>query len=479
MPHVTVDGKLREECGVFGVYGKDLDVARLGYFGLFALQHRGQESAGLAVTNGHDIVTHKGEGLVAEVFDEASIARLSNTNSHIAVGHVRYSTAGGSGIVNCQPLVARYMKGHLALAHNGNLTNGNALRAELESHGSIFQTTSDTEVILNLIARHRMDGSEEALVRALGLVQGAFSLAICTRNQLIGVRDPHGFRPLCLGSLGTGYVLASESAAIEAVGGEFIRDIKPGELVIIGEHGARFRQYSESKSASCIFEYVYFARNDSTIDGLNVYEARTAMGRLLAQEHAVDADMVISVPDSGTSAAIGYALESGLPYGEGLVKNRYVGRTFIQPSQALRELKVRLKLTPNATVVRGKRIVIVDDSIVRGTTTQFLVKMLKQAGAKEVHVRVSCPPWISPCFFGVDTPSCEELVGSRLQVEEIRQMIGADSLGYLSLAGMLKAVDKAHNGFCLGCFDKNYPLDVTGQSRPAIPKNEEWGDIRG
>ncbi|MDP3487200.1 MAG: amidophosphoribosyltransferase, partial [Bacillota bacterium] len=327
--------------------------------------------------------------------------------------------------------------------------------------------------------RYRTDGSEEALVRALGLVQGAFSLAICTNNQLIGVRDPHGFRPLCLGALGKGYVLASESAAIEAVGGEFVRDIKPGELVIIGEHGVRFRQYSEGKSASCIFEYVYFARNDSTIDGLNVYEARTAMGRLLAQEHAVDADMVISVPDSGTSAAIGYSLESGLPYGEGLVKNRYVGRTFIQPSQALRELKVKLKLTPNSTVVRGKRIIIVDDSIVRGTTTQFLVKMLRQAGAKEVHVRISCPPWISPCFFGVDTPSCEELVGSRLQVEEIRQMIGADSLGYLSLAGMLKAVGKAHNGFCLACFDRNYPLDVSEQNRQAVRKNEEWGDIRG
>jgi len=479
MPHVSVDDKLREECGVFGVYGKGLDVARLGYFGLFALQHRGQESAGLAVTNGTEIITHKGLGLVAEVFDEESIARLGEINAHIAIGHVRYSTAGGAGLVNSQPLVARYMKGHLALAHNGNLINGDALRAELESHGSIFQTTSDTEVILNLIARYRMDGSEEALVRALSFVQGAFSLVICTSNQLIGVRDPHGFRPLCLGSLGKGYVLASESAAIDAVGGQFIRDINPGEMVIIGEGGVRFRQYSEAKGASCIFEYVYFARNDSIIDGLNVYEARVALGRLLAQEHAVDADMVISVPDSGTSAAIGYALESGLPYEEGLVKNRYVGRTFIQPGQALRELKVRLKLTPNATVLRGKRVVIVDDSIVRGTTTQILVKMLRQAGAKEVHVRVSCPPYVSPCYFGVDTPSREELVGSRLDVEAIRQMIGADSLGYLSLDGMLKAVSTAHNGFCLGCFNGSYPLNVSHLSPQAVAKTQEWGDIRG
>lgn len=479
MPHVTVDGKLREECGVFGVYGRGLDVARLGYFGLFALQHRGQESAGLVVTNGQEMRTHKGLGLVAEVFGEDSIAHLSGIEAHIAVGHVRYSTAGGSGLANTQPLVARYMKGHLALAHNGNLVNGDALRAELESHGSIFQTTSDTEVILNLIARYRMDGSEEALVRALGFVQGAFSLAICTNNQLIGVRDPHGFRPLCLGRLGKGYILASESAAIDSVGGEFMRDITPGEMVIIGEHGVRFRKYADSQPSSCIFEYIYFARNDSTIDGRNVYEARTALGKLLAQEHPVEADMVISVPDSGTSAAIGYALESGLPYEEGLVKNRYVGRTFIQPGQALRELKVRLKLTPNTTVLRGKRVVIVDDSIVRGTTTQILVKMLRQAGAKEVHVRVSCPPYLSPCFFGVDTPSCEELVGSRLTVEEIRQMIGADSLGYLSLEGMLQAVGQAHNGFCLGCFTRNYPLDVSGISQQATPKNEEWGDIRG
>jgi amidophosphoribosyltransferase len=375
--------------------------------------------------------------------------------------------------------VARYLKGHLALAHNGNLINGDALRSELEAHGSIFQTSSDTEVILNLIARYRQDGSEEALIRALSFVKGAFSLVICTSNQLIGVRDPHGFRPLALGKLGAGYVLASESAAIDAVGGEFVRDISPGEMVIIGEHGVRFRQYSPAKPSSCIFEYVYFARNDSTIDGLNVYRSRVEFGRLLAREHPAKADLVMSVPDSGTPAAIGYALESGLPYEEGLVKNRYVGRTFIQPGQALRELKVRLKLSPNVEVVRGKSVVIVDDSIVRGTTTQLLIKMLKQAGAREVHVRVSCPPYVGPCYFGVDTPSRDELIGATHSTREIQEIIGADSLGYLSLEGMVRATAGARNSFCLGCFTENYPLDVKGLKLETSARKEEWGDIRG
>ena len=479
MPHGTIDDRLREECGVFGVFGQGLDIARIGYYGLFALQHRGQESAGMAVSNGADIVAHKAMGLVAEVFAETDIERLSIKNAHIGVGHVRYSTAGGSGVANSQPLVARYMKGHLALAHNGNLINGDELRSELEAHGSIFQTTSDTEVILNLMARYRQDGSEEALVRSLSFVKGAFSLVICTSNQLIGVRDPQGFRPLVLGKLGQGHILASESAAIDAVGGDFVRDINPGEMVIIGEHGVRFRQFAQSNPAACIFEYVYFARNDSTIDGLNVYMARRELGRLLAKEHPVEADMVISVPDSGTSAAMGFALESGIPFEEGLVKNRYVGRTFIQPGQALRELKVRLKLSPNSQVISGKRIVIVDDSIVRGTTTQLLIKMLKQAGAKEVHVRVSCPPWVSPCYFGVDTPSRDELIGAKHTVSEIRNIVGADSLGYLSLEGMIEGTRGAKNAFCLGCFTEDYPLDVSGIKHQASQEKTEWGDIRG
>ena len=479
MFHTTVDDKLREECGVFGVYGQGLDIARLGYFGLFALQHRGQESAGLAISNGNDIVFHKGLGLVSEAFGEEDVERLSAIGGHIGVGHVRYSTAGDSGIANSQPLVARYLRGHLALAHNGNLTNGAELRAELEAHGSIFQTTSDTEVILNLIARYRMDGSEEALVRALSFIKGAFSLVITTSTQLIGVRDPHGFRPLALGTLGSGYVLASESAAIDAVGGEFLRDLMPGEMVVIDEHGPRFRQYAPANPAACIFEYIYFARNDTMLDGLNVYMARRQLGRLLAQEHPTEADLVMPVPDSGTSAATGYALESGIPYEEGLVKNRYVGRTFIQPGQALRELKVRLKLTPNSEVVRGKRVVIVDDSIVRGTTTQLLVKMLRQAGAKEVHVRVSCPPYVSPCYFGIDTPSQDELIGAKHDVEYIRNMVGADSLGYLSLERTIRAMEGSKLAFCTGCFTTQYPLDVSDIKQEKTAKEEDWGDIRG
>ena len=478
MFHEVSDDKLREECGVFGVYGRGLDIARLGYFGLFALQHRGQESAGLAVSNGRDILSSKGMGLVSEAFGESDIAELASIGGHIGIGHVRYSTAGGSGIANSQPLVARYMRGHLALAHNGNLINGDELRAELESHGSIFQTTSDTEVILNLMARYRADGSEEALVRALSFIRGAFSLVVSTANQLIGVRDPHGFRPLALGSLEGGYVLASESSAIDAVGGVFIRDIAPGEMVLIDDQGPRFRQYATPEPSACIFEYIYFARNDTLLDGLNVYKARRQLGRLLAREHPADADLVMPVPDSGTSAATGYALESGIPYEEGLVKNRYVGRTFIQPGQALRELKVRLKLSPNSEIIRGKRVVIVDDSIVRGTTTQLLVKMLRQAGASEVHVRVSCPPYVSPCYFGIDTPSKDELIGAKHDVEYIRQLVGADSLGYLSLEGTVAAMAGSKLAFCTGCFTTRYPLDVSGVRQATVQTKEDWGDVR-
>ncbi|MDP3058553.1 MAG: amidophosphoribosyltransferase, partial [bacterium] len=366
-----------------------------------------------------------------------------------------------------------------AIAHNGNLINTEELRQELEAYGSIFQTTSDTEVILNLMARHRLDGTEEALVRALGMVVGAYSLVVANANQLIGVRDPHGFRPLILGSHGEGYILASESAAINAVSGTVIRDIEPGEMVIIGENGVRFRRFAKADPSSCVFEYVYFARNDSTIDGLNVYQARKELGRLLAIEHPVQADLVISVPDSGTPAAIGYAAEAGLPYDEGLVKNRYVGRTFIQPGQSLRELKVRLKLTPNPEVLLNKRVVIVDDSIVRGTTTQLLVNMLREAGAKEVHVRVSCPPYVSPCYFGVDTPTQEELIGFSNSIEEICRIIGADSLGYLSLEGMLKATKKAKHNFCVGCFTTEYKLDVSSVRNKKAAVKQDWGDVRG
>lgn len=481
MVHVAVDGKLREECGVLGLFGRGLDVARLGYFGLFALQHRGQESAGLAVSNGTEIKLHRGLGLVSEAFSERDIASLCAVNAHIAVGHVRYSTAGGSGLANSQPLLATHLRGHTALAHNGNLVNSDHLRAELENQGAIFHTTSDTEVILSLMARYRQSGSEAALVQALAQVQGAYSLVVATETELIGARDPHGFRPLCFGHLGEGFVLASESAAIDALGGRFVRDISPGELVVIDDSGIRFSRYAEQPVSACVFEYIYFARNDSTLDKLNVYRARQELGRRLSIEHPVEADMVISVPDSGTPAALGYAAAANLPYTEGLVKNRYVGRTFIEPGQALRELKVRLKLTANSEVLAGKRVIIVDDSIVRGTTTQILVKMLREAGASEVHVRVSCPPYVSPCYFGIDTPSSAELVAARFSTDEIREQIGADSLGFLSLRGTLAALAGMQVPPCVSCFTGVYPLTIPKKQQEIQRSRQadDWGDVRG
>jgi amidophosphoribosyltransferase len=482
MPYVAVDGKLREECGVLGLYGHGLDVARLGYFGLFALQHRGQESAGLAVINGKEIKTHRGLGLVADVFTEDDVAALGDVGAHMAVGHVRYSTAGGGGLANSQPLVVSHLRGHIALAHNGNLVNNDQLREELEGQGAIFHTTSDTEVILSLMARYRQSGNENALLQSLTHVQGAYSLVLGTETELIGVRDPHGFRPLALGRLGpAGYVLASESAAIDAIGGEFVRDIRPGEIVVIDQSGVRFRRFSDSAVSACIFEYIYFARNDSTIDGLNVYRAREALGLRLSQEHPVAADVVIPVPDSGTPAALGYARGANLPFAEGLVKNRYVGRTFIEPGQALRELKVRLKLTANTEVIAGKRVIMVDDSIVRGTTTQILVKMLRQAGASEVHVRVSCPPYLSPCYFGIDTPSSAELVAARCNVDEMCALLGADSLGFLSLEGTLSALATRETPACVSCFTGVYPMPIlkVKQGAPKPDQREEWGDVRG
>jgi len=456
---------------------------RLGYFGLFALQHRGQESAGLAVADGTSIHSHKGVGLVSEAFAEEHIAFLSSHNPHLGVGHVRYSTAGASDLASSQPLIQQDQgvgKLQIALAHNGNLVGVSELRAELLAGGAHFVTLSDTEVILKLLLREYTGDLSAALVRTLVAIRGAYSLVLCTPEKLIGVRDPHGFRPLCLGSLGTGYILASESAAILALGGEVVRDILPGELVTIDDSGPHFHQYAQRQQSSCIFEYVYFARNDSTIDGLNVYNARVALGRRLAEEYPALADLVISVPDSGTPAALGYAASADLPYGEGLVKNRYVGRTFIQPSQALRELKVLLKFTPNAAILRGKRVVIVDDSIVRGTTMELLVSALRQAGASEVHVRISCPPYTNPCFFGIDTPSCRELMANRSDTEGIRHLIGADSLGYLSLGGILEVLSGGERQFCLGCFTGEYPLDVSCQEQEFMrPRPEEWGDVRG
>jgi len=484
MPFV-LDDKLREECGVFGVFARGQDVARMAYFGLFALQHRGQESAGIAVTSGEKIMLTKGLGLVSEVFDDTSIASLAATNPHIAVGHVRYATAGARDAVNSQPLyagegdvTAQGVK--LALAHNGNLLSLEPLRTRLSASGATFTTTSDSEVLLKLLLPIVAGLNPENLAEALSQVRGAYSLILCTTQMLIGVRDPQGFRPLCLGRIDGGYLLASESAAIEALGGELVRDILPGEAVVIDDAGVRSIQYAEPNPSSCVFEYIYFARNDSTIDALNVYSARVALGRLLAEEQPATADLVISVPDSGTPAALGFAEAAGIPFGEGLVKNRYVGRTFIQPGQALRELKVRLKFSPNTSLVRGKRVVIVDDSIVRGTTMRMLVRTLRQAGASEVHVRISCPPYVGPCYFGIDTPSQSELVASRFDVATICSMIEADSLGYLSLEGMLAVLSGGPRQFCQGCFTGVYPVEVPAKEHEPQPRLEEdYTDVRG
>lgn len=453
MPPVR-DDKLHEECGIFGIYAPGEDVGRLTYMGLFALQHRGQESAGIAVTDGRTIALEKGLGLVGEVFGEGRLARLKGK---IAIGHVRYSTAGGGGLENAQPLAATSRRGSLALAHNGNLVNAAELREELSERGYLFQTTSDTEVIASLTAQAEARDVTTALISALARVTGSYALVVLTPGGLLGVRDPHGMRPLCLGRLGSGYVLASESCALDTVGAEFVRDLEPGELVRIGPEGVESLRFAPAKKAFCIFEFIYFARPDSRLEGVNVHEARRRAGLRLAKEHPAAADLVVPVPDSGTSAALGYAEASGIPLAVGLIKNRYVGRTFIQPGQKTREFGVHLKLNPIREVLAGKRIVLVDDSIVRGTTSRRIVRLLRSAGAREVHVRISSPPIISPCYYGIDTPTRTELIGARYNVEEIRQAIGADSLGYLSLEGLKEAVGLAGEPYCLACFTGNYP----------------------
>ena len=451
--------KLKEECGIIGIYDPEeaKDISRLAYFGLIALQHRGQESAGIAVSNGK-MHYYKEMGLVQEVFTDQILDRLTGK---VAIGHVRYSTTGESYVANAQPLVVQYKGGSIALAHNGNLINAAALRDELEDKGSIFQTSIDSEVIANLIARNYKLGFKEAIIHSVRRIKGAFALTIVCEDKLIGVRDANGLRPLCLGRLGEGYVLASESCALDVTGAEFIRDIEPGEMVVIDDSGVESYRFSHQiDKALCSFEFVYFARPDSNLDGVSVYNSRRNAGRRLAQEHPAEADMVIAVPDSGTVAAIGYAEASGIPFGEGLVKNRYVGRTFIKPDQKTRELAVRLKLNPLRHNLKGKRIVLIDDSIVRGTTSKRIVAMLKTAGAEEVHVRVSSPPVKHSCFFGIDTPERKKLVGAQYSVEEIRKMIGADSLGYLSVEGLLESIGMAPGSLCKACFDGDYPMEV-------------------
>lgn len=453
----AVFDKWKEECGVFGVYAPAEKVANLAYLGLYALQHRGQESAGIAVADGEQIDLVKGMGLVSEVFRH----NLPELPGHIAIGHVRYSTTGSSMLVNTQPLQVSFSGGSMALAHNGNLVNAKELRMELEKRGSVFQTSIDSEVIVNLIARSEKCSIEERIIETMARLKGAYSLVIMTQDKLIGARDPYGIRPMCIGKLPDGWALASESCALDTIGAELVREVNPGEIVIIDERGLTVQQALPGKDgALCIFEFIYFARPDSIMEGLNVQQARYEMGRQLARENKIDADIVISVPDSGTSAALGFSAESGIPFNQGLLKNRYIGRTFIQPDQNSRDRGVRIKLNAIKAVVAGKRVVMVDDSIVRGTTSGKIVNMLKEAGAKEVHFCVSSPPITHPCFYGIDTSVRKELVAATKTVEEIRRMIGADSLNYLSLEGLMSCAPNIKSTLCNACFCGRYPAEV-------------------
>ncbi|RJX21924.1 MAG: amidophosphoribosyltransferase [Desulforudis sp.] len=450
--------KPREHCGVFGIYGPGLDVARLAFYGLYALQHRGQESAGIATADGSQIHLHKGMGLVPDVFNESVISKLKG---HSTIGHVRYSTTGSSLAVNAQPLVFSYAGGRIGLAHNGNLTNICELRQQMAASGAVFQTTTDSEVIVNLIARHSQHSLEEALVKCMIDIKGAYSLVIQTENRLLAMRDPFGFRPLCLGKLGNAWVVASESCALDTIGAEFIRDIQGGEIVVMDENGlVSINALAGNRQAHCIFEYIYFARADSRINGFNVNRVRRMMGEQLAREYPIEADLVLPVPDSGIPAARGYADASGIPFEEGLMKNRYIGRTFIQPAQHLRDLGVRLKLNPIREVLEGKRVVLVDDSLVRGTTSSKIVKMLRDAGATEIHLCLSSPPVTCPCYYGIDTSNRKELIAAQKKIEEIRQFTGADSLNYLSLDGLLGVFGERRGDFCTACFDGDYPVKM-------------------
>ena len=455
--------KLNEECGVFGIYDSDGgDVASTIYYGLLALQHRGQESCGIAVSETAApkprVRTIKGMGLVNETFDAES---LSSLNGNIGVGHVRYSTAGASTRENAQPLVLNYIKGTLALAHNGNLVNALELRKDLEKNGSIFQTTIDTEVIAYHIARERVNSRsvEEAVGKAADKLRGSYSLIVMSPRKLVAVRDPFGFKPLCIGKRDSAYIIASESCALDTIGAEFIRDVRPGEIVTVTQAGLTSdcsRCRSEEEQARCVFEYIYFARPDSHIDGISVYASRVMAGRFLAKDSPVDADLIVGVPESGNAAALGYSIESGIPYGTAFVKNSYVGRTFISPKQSARETGVQIKLNVLSDVVRGKRLVLIDDSIVRGTTSDRIVSMLKEKGAREVHMRVSSPPFLWPCYFGTDVPEREELIAYNRSVEEIRQAIGADSLAYLKNERLPQIA--GGRSVCTGCFDGRYPM---------------------
>jgi amidophosphoribosyltransferase len=444
-----------EKCGLFGVY-RHPEAANLAYLGLYALQHRGQESSGIVSSDGQTLHAEVGMGLVADVFNERRLARLPGD---MAIGHNRYSTTGSSLLRNAQPMVIGYAGGSLALAHNGNLLNAAEIRRELEQQGAIFRSTTDTEVIVHLIARSPETRLADQVVDALRHVRGAYSLLLMTEKEMIGVRDPFGFRPLVLGRLGLStYILASESCALDLIDAEYVREVAPGEMIVINEAGVEFfHPFPQTRQAFCIFEFIYFARPDSIVFDKDVYPIRKALGRQLAREASVEADVVIPVPDSGVPAALGYAEEAGIPFEMGLIRNHYVGRTFIEPQQAIRHFGAKVKLNPVKHFLRGKRVVVVDDSIVRGTTGQKIVTLLKNAGAKEVHVRISSPPSISPCFYGIDTPSKRELIAANQSIGEIRDFLGADSLAYLSLKGLLQTVAPDSHRFCTACFTGDYP----------------------
>ena len=451
---------MKEYCGIFGIYG-NLNAAYYTYLGLYALQHRGQESAGIAVTDGSKITYYRDFGLVSSVFKSESLKKLTG---HTAIGHNRYSTSGASDSPdNIQPIVVSYKYGQLAIAHNGNLVNALELRERLEEEGSIFRGTTDSEVIVHLIVKSKKSKFVEKLVDALLRLRGAYSLLVMTNKKLIAARDPWGFRPLCMGELNGSPVFASETCAFDLIGAKYVRDVEPGEIIVV-ENGQvssfRLPGSEECKKSQCIFEFIYFARPDSRIFGKSVYEVRKEFGRILAREYPVEADLVIPVPDSGVVPALGYSQESGIPFEMGLIRNHYVGRTFIKPEQKMRDIGVKVKLNPIPELLKGKRIVVIDDSIVRGTTSRKIIRMLREAGAKEVHMRISSPPTRWPCYFGIDTPTREQLIASSYSVEEICKFIEADSLGYLSLEGMIEATGGSKEEFCTACFDGNYPVDV-------------------
>lgn len=460
----------REYCGLFGIYGNK-DAARLAYLGLYALQHRGQESAGIVTSDDKEVRQFKGMGLVSDVFTDENIKSLKG---HLAIGHVRYSTTGSSLLKNAQPFLVEYANDSLAVGHNGNLVNALELRQKLEKEGAIFQTTMDSEIILHLVARSKKEGLKDRLTDALSKIKGAYSLVLLTRDQIIGVRDPNGFRPLCLGQVDGAWVLVSETCALDLIQARYVREIEPGEIVFINKRGINsISPFPKTRHSFCIFEYIYFARPDSSIFGHSVYLTRRRLGERLFKEQPADADMVLPIPDSGNYAALGFAEASKIPFELGIVRNHYVGRTFIQPSQHIRDFGVKVKLNPVKELLKGKRVAIIEDSIVRGTTSKARVKALRDAGAKEVHMRVSCPPLRHPCYYGIDFPTKEELIASSKSVEEIRDYVGLDSLGYLSLEGMLSSMPLPKEEFCTCCFTGEYPVPVKDKvSKYSLERNK-------